>query len=100
MSLIPRNFYLDDIFDDFHPAPMRMDTMKCDIYEKDGSYNIEVDIPGYNKKDISVECDDGLLTITAEKKYENNEEDKNKKYIRRERHYGKVSRWNIKSCNS
>ena len=92
MSLVPRNFYLDDIFDDFHPAPMRMDTMKCDVYEKDGSYNIEVDIPGYDKKDISVECDDGLLTITAEKNYENNEEDKNKKYIRRERHYGKFSR--------
>ena len=92
MSLVPRNFYLDDIFDDFHPAPMRMDAMKCDVYEKDGNYNIEMDIPGYSKKDISIECDDGLLTITAEKKYENNEEDKDKKYIRRERHYGKVSR--------
>ena len=92
MSLIPRNFYLDDIFDDFHPAPVRMDAMKCDVYEKDGNYNIEMDIPGYSKKDISIECDDGLLTITAEKKFENNEEDKDKKYIRRERHYGKLSR--------
>lgn len=92
MSLIPRNFYLDDIFDDFHPAPVRMDAMKCDVYEKDGNYNIEMDIPGYHKKDISIECDNGLLTVTAEKKFENNEEDKSKKYIRRERHYGKVSR--------
>ena len=92
MSLVPRNFYLDDIFDDFHPAPFKMDAMKCDVYEKDGNYNIEMDIPGYSKKDISIECDDGLLTVTAEKKYENNEEDKDKKYIRRERHYGKVSR--------
>lgn len=92
MSLIPRNFYLDDIFDDFHPVPVRMDAMKCDVYEKDGNYNVEVDVPGYDKKDISVECDDGLLTITAEKNSENNEEDKDKKYIRRERHYGKVSR--------
>jgi HSP20 family molecular chaperone IbpA len=92
MSLIPRNFYLDDIFDDFRPVPVRMDAMKCDVYEKDGNYNVEVDVPGYDKKDISVECDDGLLTITAEKNSENNEEDKDKKYIRRERHYGKVSR--------
>ena len=92
MSLIPRNFYLDDIFDDFHPVAPRMDTMKCDVYEKDGNYNIEMDIPGYKKNDISIECDDGLLTVTAEKKYENKEEDKSKKYIRRERHYGKVSR--------
>ena len=92
MSLIPRNFYLDDIFDDFHPVAPRMDTMKCDVYEKDGNYNIEMDIPGYKKNDISIECDDGLLTVTAEKKCENKEEDKSKKYIRRERHYGKVSR--------
>ncbi len=92
MSLIPRNFYLDDIFDDFHPAPPRMDAMKCDVYEKDGNYNIEMDIPGYKKNDIRIECEDGLLTISAEKKYEKNEEDKEKKYIRRERHYGKVSR--------
>ena len=91
MSLVPRNFYLDDIFDDFQPVP-RMDAMKCDVFEKDGKYNIEMDIPGYDKKDISVVCDDGLLTISAEKKYENKDEDKSKKYIRRERHYGKVSR--------
>ena len=92
MSLIPRNFYLDDIFDDFHPVAPRMDTMKCDVYEKDGNYNIEMDIPGYKKNDISIECEDGLLTVTAEKKYDNKEEDKSKKYIRRERRYGKVSR--------
>ena len=92
MSLIPRNFYLDDIFDDFHPVPPRMDAMKCDVYEKDGNYNIEMDIPGYKKNDIKIECEEGLLTVSAEKKFENNEEDKNKKYIRRERHYGKVSR--------
>ena len=91
MSLVPKNFYFDDFFDDFHPAP-RMETMKCDVYEKDGKYNIEMDVPGYSKKDISIVFDDGLLTITAEKKYENNESDKDKKYIRRERHYGKMSR--------
>lgn len=93
MSLIPRSFYLDDIFDDFGAVrPPRMPEMKCDVYEKDGNYNIEVDIPGYDKKDISIECDEGLLTITAEKTQENNDEGEDKKYIRRERVYGKVSR--------
>ena len=33
MDLIPRRFYLDDIFDDFVPT-RRNDNMKCDIYEK------------------------------------------------------------------
>ena len=64
--------------------------MKCDIYEKDGDYHIEIDIPGFDKKDIKVECDNGYLTVTAKKDEE--AEDKTKNYIRRERSYGKYQR--------
>lgn len=94
MSLIPRNFYLDDIFDDMTRMPKVHDlhAMKCDVYEKDGNYNIEMDVPGYDKKDISIECEDGILTISAEKNNEVNEEDEDKKYIRKERVYGKITR--------
>lgn len=94
MSLIPRSFYLDDIFEDMPRMPKvhELHTMKCDVYEKDGNYNIEMDVPGYDKKDISIECEDGILTIVAEKNNEVNEEDSLKKYIRRERVYGKVTR--------
>lgn len=91
MSLIPRSFYLDDIFDDFS-RPVKMNDMKCDIYESNGNYNIVMDIPGYDKDDISIECEDGILTITAEKNSESEQKDEDKKYIRRERVYGKVSR--------
>ena len=91
MDLMPRKFYLDDIFDDFISS--RKDQhMKCDIYEKGGDYHIEMDIPGFNKDEISVETKDGYLTITAEKKNEVNEDDKEKNYIRRERSYGKYER--------
>lgn len=90
MNLIPRKYYLDDIFDNFLTVPEESN-MKCDIYEKDGSYHIEMDIPGYDKKDIKVECDKGYLTITAEKS-EQEEEKEGKKYIRRERVYGKYKR--------
>ena len=94
MSLIPRNFYLDDIFEDMPRMPKVHDlhAMKCDVYEKDGNYNIEMDIPGYDKKDISIECEDGILTISAEKNNEVNEENEDKKYIRRERVYGRITR--------
>lgn len=91
MDLIPRRFYLDDIFDDFVPT-RRNDNMKCDIYEKDGDYHIEMDIPGFKKEDISIEVDDGYLTISAEKNYENNEEDEDRNYIRRERSYNSYKR--------
>ena len=54
MDLIPRKFYLDDIFDDFISSKKEQN-MKCDIYEKDGNYHIEMDIPGFDKKDIQIE---------------------------------------------
>lgn len=91
MDLIPRKFYLDDIFDDFLTTKKEQ-LMKCDIYEKDGNYHIEMDVPGFSKDDISVEAKDGYLTISASKNDEFNEEDKNKNYIRRERVYGKFER--------
>jgi HSP20 family protein len=88
MNIIPKSFYLDDIFDNFDST--RNNNMKCDIYEKDGDYHIEIDIPGFDKKDIKVECDNGYLTVTAKKDEE--AEDKTKNYIRRERSYGKYQR--------
>lgn len=91
MDLMPRKFYLDDIFDDFLTT-RKEQHMKCDIYEKGGDYHIEMDIPGFNKDEISVETKDGYLKITAEKKTENNEQDEEKNYIRHERTYGKYER--------
>lgn len=88
MNIIPKSFYLDDIFDNFDSTSNN--NMKCDIYEKDGDYHIEIDIPGFDKKDIKVECDNGYLTVTAKKDEE--VEDKTKNYIRRERSYGKYQR--------
>lgn len=91
MDLMPRKIYLDDIFDDFLTT-RKEQGMKCDIYEKGSDYHIEMDIPGFNKDEISVETNDGYLKITAEKKTENNEQDEEKNYIRRERIYGKYER--------
>jgi len=91
MDLIPRKLYLDDIFDDFITSK-REQGMKCDIYEKDGDYHIEMDIPGFTKEDISLEAKDGYLTVKAEKNNETEEEETDKNYIRRERVYGKYER--------
>lgn len=90
INLIPRGFYLDDILDDMGKS-VSTQMMKCDVYEKDGLYNIEMDIPGFNKEDIKIECNEGVLTITAEKAGEE-ENDESKKYIRKERVYNKTSR--------
>ncbi len=91
MDLIPRRFYLDDVFDDFI-STKKEQSMKCDIYEKDGDYHIEMDIPGFKKEEISIEAKDGYLTIKAEKNSEIDEEQEKRNYIRRERVYSKYER--------
>ena len=89
MDLIPRKFYLDDIFDDFM-VPERSTLGKCDIYEKDNKYHIEMDVPGFKKEDLKINLENNYLTIKAEKK--NDVKDDSKKYIRRERSYSKFER--------
>ena len=80
-----------DIFDDFMPMT-KEENMKCDIYEKDGDYHIEMDVPGFDKKEIKIEAKKDYLTITAEKSEEKDDESDNKNYIHRERSYGKYQR--------
>ena len=87
MKLIPRNYFLDDVFEDFNS---NNNSMKCDVYEKDDAYNIEVDVPGFKKEDISVDVDNGYLTVKASKHFDETEKGKN--YICRERRYGKFER--------
>lgn len=86
MDLIPRGFY-DDFFDDFMlDKPRKHDLgLKCDIYEKDNKYFIDMDVPGMDKKDIDISLKDGYLTVKAQKSNKNDHEDK--KFIRRERFY-------------
>lgn len=87
--MLPRKMFLDDMFDNFLES--ENPRMKCDIYEKDNTYILEMDVPGFEKDDINIEYNKGNLTISAEKHEEKNEKD-DKKYIRRERFYGKLSR--------
>ena len=91
MSLLPERFYLDDFFDDFAPMPkMKNLDMKCDIYEKGGNVHIELEVPGYDKNDIKLDVENGVLTVEG---YTNSEkEDKEKKYFRKERISGSFRR--------
>lgn len=81
MNLVPKNFSFDDMFDSF--SYPKMNSLKCDVYEKNGVYHIEAETPGYKKEDIKVKFDDGYLTISCEKQAQKEEEKKN--YLRKER---------------
>lgn len=86
MKLVPRSYFFEDMFNDLTLSS----NMKCDVYEKDGAYNIEVDVPGFKKEDITIEVKNGYLTIMASKESSNDDEGKN--YIYHERKYGKYER--------
>lgn len=66
--------------------------MKTDIKENEGSYELDIDLPGFKKDEISAELKDGYLTVSAAKGLDKDEEDKKGKYIRKERYAGALSR--------
>ncbi len=76
---------------DFGISQLPTNFMRTDVVEKDGAYELTVDLPGFKKEDIDITLEDNVLTVTAETKTEN-EEKKDDKYIRRERYVGKQSR--------
>lgn len=63
----------------------------CDITEKDGGYALHLDLPGLDKKDISVSLKNGILSIEAESSTDDKTEEDGK-VIFRERRYGKYMR--------
>ena len=66
--------------------------MKTDIRETDGSYELDIDLPGFKKDEIQMKLEDGMLTISAAKGLDKDEKDKKGKYVRRERYAGSLSR--------
>ena len=66
--------------------------MKTDIREKDDNYEISVDLPGFKKEDITVELDNGYITINASKNLDKDENNKKGKLLRQERYAGSMTR--------
>ncbi|MDO4622541.1 MAG: Hsp20/alpha crystallin family protein [Eubacteriales bacterium] len=107
-SIFGENLF-DDFFDDFpffDDREMRntekklygnraSHIMKADVKELDDGYELILDLPGFTKDEISASLENGYLTITAEKalnRDQKDKEEKNGKYIRKERYSGTCSR--------
>ena len=97
----------ENMFDDFFSDPFGMmgpqtrdalygkhakNLMKTDIRETDTSYELDIDLPGFKKDEVSIDLKDGYLTISAAKGLDKDAEDKKGKYIRQERYAGACSR--------
>lgn len=70
----------------------QLPTFRTDIREREDSYILEAELPGFSKEDIHAEIKDGYLTIRAERKSESEEKDDKDNYLRRERSYGSFVR--------
>ena len=66
--------------------------MKTDVREMEGTYELDVDLPGFKKEDVELSFDNGYLTISAKKSLNKDEKNKEGQYIRQERYAGSMSR--------
>ena len=101
-SIFGENLF-DDFFNDFDMFPgwsgrnplygkHARNMMKTDVREKDNSYELDIDLPGFKKDEIQAQISDGYLTISASKGLDKDQKDDKGRYIRRERYCGECSR--------
>ena len=84
----------DNLFDDFFTTNSQgtSSVMKTDIVEKDGNYELSIEVPGVKKEDIQMKLKDGYLKVTASHNTNKEYKDKEGRIIRQERVSGSYSR--------
>lgn len=86
-----KDSFLDPFFSQSYDT-RQSQLMKTDVQEKDGSYMVDIELPGFAKEEIQAELNSGYLTITANHKESNEEKDAAGNFIRRERYTGTCQR--------
>ena len=97
----------ENLFDDFFNDPFGMmasqgesplfgkhakNMMKTDVRETESAYELDIDLPGFKKDEISIDLKNGYLTIGATKGLDKDEQDKKGRVLRQERYAGACSR--------
>ncbi len=108
-SIFRENLF-DNFFDDFFEFPAfdekamqntqrklygrhAANMMKTDVKEHNDHYEVDIDLPGFKKEELSLELKEGYLVINAAKGLDKDEMDKETgKFVRRERYVGNLSR--------
>ena len=99
-SIFGENLF-DEFFGDWDREMRRMDRqlygknaareMKTDVHEHEDHYEVDIDMPGFRKEDISLELQNGYLTVTATKGLDK-DTTQSGKVIRKERYSGTMQR--------
>ena len=97
----------ENLFDDWFGFPTERDfrniekklygknaahVMKTDVTEHDDRFEIAIDLPGFKKEDVTIDLENGYLTVSAAKGVDKDENDKEGKLIRQERYSGAMQR--------
>lgn len=98
--LLPSIFndnFIDNVFDDMFSFPTAFSStsrrwMSTNLKELGEEYQLEIELPGYDKKDIRAELRNGYLTVSAGREETRDENDKKSRYVRRERYCGSCQR--------
>ena len=101
-SIFGENLF-DEFFDDAFDRSLRESEknlygkhagrlMKTDIREQADSYELDIDLPGFQKEDLNLSLKNGYLTISASKHLSKDDTGKNGRYIRQERYMGSCAR--------
>ena len=98
--MLSRNNYGLDLFDEFFKDPFFRTTykdtkdkpMRTDIYETNGVYLLEIELPGFSREDIQAELQKGYLTISASQNRRIEEGDEKLHLVHQERYHGSYKR--------
>ena len=100
-SIFGENLF-DEFFGDWNREMRNMDRrlygknaareMKTDVHEHEDHYEVNIDLPGFKKDEITLELENGYLTVTAAKGLDKEETNQKGKLIRQERYAGTMQR--------
>ena len=100
-SIFGENLF-DEFFNDWDREFRHMDRrlygrnaareMKTDVHEHEDHYEVDVDLPGFKKEEITLSLENGYLTVTAAKGLDKDTTTKQGKVIRQERYAGTMQR--------
>ena len=86
------DIFNEPFFNDFPMTSASSGKFKVDVKDNGESYELTAELPGMSKENISLDYTNNYLTISAQRNDEKNEQDGKGSYIRRERHFGSMSR--------
>jgi len=66
--------------------------MKTDVHEHEDCYEVDIDLPGFKKEEITLNLENGYLVVGAAKGLDKDEKTKKGRLIRQERYAGAMQR--------